>query len=811
MRDRVLRLLTRLVWAIVIAAVLGALGGWILAQSLHIPQVDQLMASRPASATRILAADGSTLATFAIERRIVLKPEEIPNNLKLAIVAIEDADFYKHGGVDPAAVLRAVFYSIKERRLGAHGGASTLTQQLARNFFSMHQRTLRRKLKEMFLAIDIEKRLSKDQILTLYANLIYLGHGAYGVEAASRLYFGKQAKELTLPEAALIAGMIQNPERRWSPIRNPRGALQRRNHVLDRMQHLGFITAEQAGEAKKAPLDASLHRQHYSTGSFFVETVRQRIEKSYGTDTLYSGGLTVRTTLDPGLQRAAQRAVREGLTALDMSLGFRRPRNIVAEGLTKDPAGWEAPSWHDLVMEPGGMAHAVVLKVSRSVARLRIAERHAVLHRAGAKWTGTSSLRRILKPGDLVLVRLPDPLPTEEKADLEIQLLQEPALEAALVAMDNRTGAIRAMVGGFDYGRSEFNRAIQAKRQCGSAFKPFVYMTAFQQGFTPADTLLDAPFLLPDAEGNMTYCPKNYYPKYFGITTLRRALEHSYNATAVKLQQLVGGDAVVDTARRFGISTPLHPYATLALGALEVRLIDLVRAYAGIANMGESPDPRFLTVVEDRDGRTLERSYPKLQRAMPPAVSYLMVHVLEGVVKEGTGVRAARLPAHLAGKTGTTDDYTDAWFLGFSPRITVGVWVGRDLKKRIGKKMTGARAALPIWIRFMKSYLKTLDEAARKETFPVPAGVVFTPVDYFTGLRAIPSCPKVILEAFLDGTEPSESCSKEWHRIIQLPWPFQLPYYTPRPGEPMPTAEAIALADERLTDTEDEDTAAASH
>ncbi len=804
MRDRLLSLLTRLVWALVIAAVLGALTGWIVAQSLHIPQVDQITAFQPASATRVLAADGSTLATFAIERRIVLKPEEIPNNLKLAIVATEDADFYHHGGVDPAAILRAVLYSIKEGRLGAHGGASTLTQQLARNFFRMHERTLRRKLKEMFLAIDIEKRLSKDQILTLYANLIYLGHGAYGVEAASRLYFGKPAKELTLAEAALIAGMIQNPERRWSPLRNPTGALHRRNYVLDRMRQLGFITPEQCEAAKKAPLGASLHRPHYSTGSFFVETIRQRIEKSYGTDTLYSGGLTVHTTLDPELQRAAERAVHEGLVGLDMSLGYRRPDNIVTEGLAEKPADWNAPSWRDLVFEPGAMVHAVVLEVSRRKARLRIADRHAVLGLAGAKWTGTRSLRRILKPGDLVLVRLPDSLPKDEAADLKVTLLQEPAIEGALIAMDNSTGAVRALVGGFDYSRSEFNRAIQAKRQCGSAFKPFVYMTAFQQGFTPADTLLDAPFLLPDAEGNLTYCPKNYYPKYFGITTLRRALEHSYNATAVKLQQLVGGDAVVATARRFGISTPLHPYATLALGALEVRLVDLVQAYAGIANLGEAPEPRFVTEVDDRDGRTLERSYPTLHRAMPPAVSYLMVHVLEGVIKEGTGVRAARLPAHLAGKTGTTDDYTDAWFLGFSPRLTVGVWVGRDLKKSIGKRMTGARAALPIWIRFMNDYLATLDESTRREAFPVPAGVVFTPVDYFTGLRAIPSCPKVILEAFLDGTEPSQSCSDEWHRIIKLPWPFQLPYYTPRPGEPMPTPEAIAVADERLTDTGDE-------
>ena len=802
MRERLLHLLTKLVWAIVIGCVAGALLGWTVAQFLHIPQVDQLTAFRPASATRVLAADGSTLANFAIERRIVLKPEEIPDNLKLAIVAIEDADFYTHGGVDPAAILRAVFYSIKEGRLGARGGASTLTQQLARNFFQMRERTVKRKVREWLLAIDIEKRLSKDQILTLYANLIYLGHGAYGVEAASRLYFAKPARELTLPEAALLAGMIQNPERRWSPIRNPEGALSRRNHVLQRMFELGFISREQYRTAIEAPLDASLHRQRIQVGSYFVETIRQRIEQSYGTDSLYSAGLEVHTTLDPTLQRNAESAVREGLVALDMSLGYRRPRNLLEQNLAASPEEYEPPSWADAELEPGGMVTGVVTGVERKSARIRIPGREARLPLSGAKWTRTSSLKRILREGDIVLARLPETLPGE--GVLEVGLLQEPALEAALVAMDNRTGAVRALVGGFDFHRSEFNRAIQAKRQCGSAFKPFVYLTAFQQGFTPADTLLDAPYLLPDAEGNLTYCPKNYYPQYFGITTLRRALELSYNATAVKLQQLVGGDAVVDTARRFGITTPLHPYATLALGALEVRLLDLVSAYAGIANLGEAPRPLMITEVLDQDGTTLERAYPSLQPALPPAVTYLMVHVLRGVVVRGTGIAARKLPAHLAGKTGTTDDYTDAWFIGFTPRLTLGVWVGRDLKQPIGKRMTGARAALPIWIRFMERYLEGLDEASLEEDFPVPAGVVFSPVDWKTGLRAIPSCPTVVLESFLDGTEPTQSCSEEWHRIIEEPWPFQLPFYTPRPGEPMPTPEAVKVADDRLTGKDEE-------
>ncbi|NOZ78715.1 MAG: PBP1A family penicillin-binding protein [Acidobacteria bacterium] len=798
MNERTLRLLTRLVWAAVAGCLAGALLGWGLAQMLHIPQVDKITSYTPSSTTTVMADDGTPLANFSVQRRIVLRPEEIPNSLKLAIVATEDADFYHHGGIDPAAIFRAVVYSILKGRLGARGGASTLTQQLARTYFGMHQRTIKRKLKEMLLAIDIEKRMSKDQILTLYANMVYLGQGAYGVEAASRLYFGKSARDLDLAQAALLAGMIQNPERRWSPIRNPSGATHRRNYVLKRMLDLRFITPQAYQAAIREPLGVSLHKQRIDTGAYFVETIRQRLEKSYGTDALYSGGLQVTTTLDPTLQRAAERAVREGLVKLDMSLGYRRPENVIADGRATSPDAYSPPSWNDLELEPGAMVEGVVTKVSRRRATFRIASRTARLDLAGAAWTHTTSLRRILRPGDVTLVRLPTTVPEDPKKPIPVTLLQIPSIEAALVAMDNRTGDIRAMVGGFDFHTSEFNRAIQAKRQCGSAFKPFVYLTAFQQGYTPADTLFDAPFLLPDATGKLTYCPKNYHGEYHGITTLRRALELSFNATAVKLEQLVGPRNVIKTARKFGITTPLHPYATLALGAFEVRLIDLVRAYAGFANLGVTPKPIMITEVKNLDGKVLERNFPDLEPAMPPPVTYLLVHVLQGVVLEGTGQAAASLDAHLAGKTGTTNAYTDAWFVGFSPRLTVGVWVGRDLKKTIANRMTGARAALPIWMSFMKTYLDALDPQTRKEDFPVPAGVVFTPVDWYTGLRAIPSCPKVILEAFLDGTEPTESCSKKRHELVKLPWPFQEPFYTPRPGEPMPTPDAVEIANERL-------------
>jgi len=804
-------LVTVLLWAAVAGCLAGAFAGWIIAQFLHVPQVDLLATFEPAATTRIYAADGRQVASYALEQRVVLRPEEIPDHFKLAVVAIEDADFYSHGGVDPQAVMRAAWYSVVDRRIGSRGGASTLTQQLALNLFLKRQRTLSRKIKEALLALDIEKRYSKDQILTLYANQIFLGHGAYGVEAASELYFQKSAMDLTLAEAALLAGMIPSANNKYDPIRRPENALNRRNKVLSRMLELDFIDAAAYEEAVAQPLGVALHRDRVETGAYFLEMTRQEIERRYGTDALYTSGLQVHLTMDRVLQLEAERALRGGLVDLEMiHIGYRRPPNVLADGALEAVEDYHHPSWEQLELVPGAMVKAVVRDVSTRKADLRIGKRAAELSLESAEWTKTSSLKRILKTGDLVLVRLPDPLPEESEDSEEpekplvVDLLQEPEVEGALVAMDNRSGAILALVGGFDFQRSEFNRAVQSSLQCGSAFKPFVYLTAFEHGFTPADTVFDAPYLLPDGTGELTYCPKNYYEKYYGIVTLRRALELSYNASAVKLQQLAGSQSVVETARKFGISTELHPYPSLALGSLGVRLIDLVRAYSGIANLGEVPEPYFISEVYDRDERLQERFFPSSERVMPEAVTYLALYMLRGVVEHGTGVSARWLDANLAGKTGTTDLYSDAWFVGFSPRITVGVWVGRDVKAPIGKKMTGAKAAQPIWNNFMTAYLDTLTAAEKAEDFQVPAGVVFTPVDATTGERAVPPCSyqeNVILEAFLDGTEPVDPCSEEMGEIMDLPWPFQLPYYTAKPGEPMPTFDAVEVADERLRPT----------
>jgi len=702
-RSRRLRLLTRLTWAAVAGCLAGAVAGWASGRTLHVPQLERIGSYRPPAAGVFRAADGEPVASFALERRVELRPEQVPARLKLALVAAEDARFYRHGGVDPLAVLRAAIGSLRTGRLGGTGGGSTITQQLALNLFLSRDRTLSRKAREAVLAMDLEKRLSKDQILTLYANQVYLGRGAWGVEAASQLYFGVPVGDLTLAQTAMIAGMIPSPENRFNPTRNPEGTLRRRNRVLDRMRELGFVPPAEARAAAAQPLGASTHRERAGAGEFFVEEARRRVVAAFGRDALYRDGLQVDLTMDPALQEAADAAVREGLLALDQSLGFRRPVNV-----------------------------------------------------------------------------------------------ERDRLEAALVAMDNRTGAILAMVGGFDFGRSEFNRATQAARQCGSTFKPFVYLTAFERGFTPSDTVLDAPFLLPDGRGRLTYCPRNYHPVYYGVTTFRRAVEGSYNASAVKVQELVGREAVVDTARRFGVGDDLLPYPSLALGSMEARLVDVVRAYAGIANLGEVPEPYMVSAVRDREGRVLEAHEVRRDRVMASPPVYLMLHAMRGVIARGTASAASSLPGDLAGKTGTTDDLTDAWFVGFSPRITVGVWVGRDARAPIGPGMTGAVAALPIWSRFMAAYLESLPEEDRHERFPVPPGVVFAPVHRLTGLRLPPGEVDAVDEAFLDGTDPIAAHTPELGALMQLPWPFQLPSYTPHPGEPMPSPEAVAIADQRL-------------
>jgi penicillin-binding protein 1A len=774
---------------------IGSIVGLLLSRGINLPAVESLTAFRPAAATEVRAKDGSMLGTFSREKRIPLAAEQIPQVFRNAVIASEDASFYRHTGLDPRGIVRAALRNVLN--LGASTqGASTITQQLARGLFLTPEKKLKRKIKEALLAIEIEQRFSKDEILSLYCNQVYFGHGTYGVEAASRFFFGKPAMQLTVPEAALLAGIIQRHDRQ-SPIRYPDRALTRRNYVLGRMLEEKMITREAFAAARALPLSVKPHYDRSAVSAYFVEEVRRTVEERFGTKEMLEGGLQVDTTLDPKLQAMAESAVRNGLVELQRRLGWPGARRNVLAEPDADLATWTDPSWRFLRWQAGELVYALVTDVQAESASLRIADRRAPLLPKGIAWTGRTNLTRLTKRGDVLLVRLRQ-VPTDAGQPLAVELEGEPTTEGALLLIDNRTGAILALVGGFDFERSEWDRAMQAARQCGSAFKPFVYVAAFERGFSPTDLMLDAPVLLPDEQALPTYCPLNYYRRFEGMVTLRYALEHSLNASATKLQQLVTGEGVIEVARRLGIKQMLAPYSSMALGSFELTLPELSAAYAAIANRGQAAEPYFIARVRNGEGQTLLEARPKVHQAIREDVAYLMTHVMEGVIQRGTAVAARELGAHLAGKTGTTDRYTDAWFIGFTPRITCGVWVGRDLKTPIGRKMSGTEAALPTWIKFMKAYLDAQTEAVRQEDFSVPAGVAMVAVDQRTGLRAVPACgDSVILEAVPE-SQQIDDCSERMHQIIALPWQQQLTYYAYRPGEPMTTPESIAAAEARL-------------
>ena len=778
----------------------GAVAGLALSRGIKLPAVEALTAFRPAAATQVRAKNGTLLATFSREKRIPLRAELIPAVFRNAVIASEDANFYRHTGVDPRGILRAALRNAFN--LGSSTqGASTITQQLARGLFLTPEKKLIRKVKEALLAIEIEQHFSKDEILALYINQVYFGHGTYGVEAAARFFFGKPAAQLAVPEAALLAGIVQRNDRQ-SPIRYPLRARARRDYVLGRMLEERMITREEFDAARSSPIEVKPHYDHAVNASYFIEEVRRSVEDRFGSKEMLEGGLEVDTTLDPALQELAERSVRDGLAALQRRLGWPGARRNVL-GEAGDPGAWRDPSWRFVRWHKGELAYALVEEVRADLATLRIAERRATLLPAGAKWTGRTNLTRLCKRGDVLLVRLAL-VPAEAAVPVTVELEGEPTPEAAMVVLDNRTGAILALVGGFDFERSEWDRAMQAARQCGSAFKPFAYIAAFERGYAPNDPILDAPVLLPDERGLPTYCPLNYYLRFDGIVTLRHALEHSLNAAAAKLQQLVTGEAVIDAARRLGIERRLEPVSSLALGSFEVTLLELASAYSGVANRGQLAEPYFIARVRDEQGRVLLDQRPKVRQAIREDVAYMLTQVLHGVIVRGTAAAASGLPGHLAGKTGTTDRHTDAWFIGYSPRITCAVWVGRDVKTSIGRRMTGAEAALPTWMAFMRAYLDAAGGAVAGEDFPVPAGIALVAIDRRTGLRASPDCgADVILEA-LPEDRPVDECTPRAHHLVSLPWSEQLPYYAYRPGEPVTTPEASAAAAAKMTTPEAE-------
>jgi penicillin-binding protein 1A len=734
----------------VVTALLGTLSGLLFAYADDLSQISALDDYRPSTITRLLARDGQPIGEFAVERRVVIGYADIAPVLRQAIIASEDGEFEEHFGL---SISRILVTAIRDVLYQQRYGASTITQQVARMLFL--QEYMRggvfarsgtagweRKLKEAMLAVQLEKRYTKREIFTFYANHVPLGHGAYGVEAASRMYFDKPASDVTLEEAATLAAIVQTPARR-SPFVNPDQALARRNsYVLPRMAAEGYITAEEAEEAAARPLVVvGQPSPEPSVAPYFVEEIRKTIEQKYTADALYEAGLRIQTTLDVGLQEAVNQALNRGLRSFDKRRSrYRGPvRNVLGGGpierFTTDRwnrpilAGDVVPALVTFVAGPGGNGGA----------RVRIGQHDVELPRSAFAWTRQASAANLFDVGDLIEVEV---RAVEGNRPVDLALEQTPLVQGAALVLDNQTGEILAMSGGFDFAKSKFNRATQARRQVGSLFKPIVYTAAIDRGFTPVSVFIDEPIALETGPGQPTYSPQNYDRKFEGPVTLRRALEQSRNVPAVKLMAELGPAQVVGYAKRFGLRGDYPPYLSLALGAAEATLLETASAYTAFPNRGVRMEPYSIVSVADREGNLLEENHPQPHEAMRADTAFVLTNMLRGVVQRGTGGAAAVLDWPLAGKTGTVDDYTDAWFIGFDPDVTVAVWVGYDEKKPLGEGETGSTTAVPIFMDVMRAYIQQHGDRDNPPQFEAPGNIVFVTLD------------SGVTEAFINGTQP---------------------------------------------------------
>jgi penicillin-binding protein 1A len=713
------RLVGRVLFAllVLISVLVGATAGLLLVYTTDLPQVDALENYRPSSITELYDDHDRVIGSFALQRRVVAGYDDYPPVLRDALVSIEDKDFYSHSGINFWRIVGAAYRDIESG--GKVQGASTLTMQLARNLFLSPDRRWQRKVQEAMLAIQIERRFTKPQIFTLYANQIFLGHGVYGFESASEYYFSKPAKQLTLDEAALLAGLPKGPTV-YSPITHPDRAQKRRNLVINAMLEDGKITAAQAADARSAPLVLHLAHDPNSLAPYFVEEIRRYLEGKYGADQVHEGGLKVYTSLDVDLQKAANQAVLDGLAAYERRHGWKgHLENVVDEGAVLDK--YSHPDWDD-EPEANGYIHALVTSAGTGIATLKFGRYTAAIGQADVAWT-QQKLADILKTGDICYIKL---LTLSTNGAAHVSLEQDSGAQGALLAIDNVTGAIKALVGGRDFNTSKFDRATQALRQVGSSFKPYVYTTVIDEGGSPDDTILDEPVSFDTPSG--PYTPHNYDEKFEGIITLRRALAQSRNIPALKLANKVGIKNVIDYAERFGITSKLPPYLPVALGSAEITLLEQTAAYSVFPNDGVRVTPRYITRVTDYEGRVLEEDFPDVKDVVSERTARIMTSMLREVVLHGTGVAAAKLPFPVAGKTGTTNDFTDAWFMGFSPTMTCGVWVGYDEKKSLGAKETGAHAALPIWMNFMTTAMAGKD-AGDFQPSPIAPHAVAQKVD----------------------------------------------------------------------------------
>ena len=728
----------------VLAAVGGSLTGLVLAYQNDSELLRQLESYEPSIITQVFGDDGEVIAEFAVEKRVVIDFEDIPVHLQQAFVASEDQRFWSHPGFDPVGIARAVWDSLWAGEFVS--GASTITQQLAGTLFlDRREVTFTRKIREAILAFKIDRAYTKREILTFYCNMLHFGHGLYGVEAAADYYFGKHARDLSVEEAALVVGIAPSPNN-FSPFIDPEAALKRRDLVLRRMKDEGLLTPEEAERASSVPLQLRRRGPSNNVAPYFVEEVRQYLEEKYGSTRIYRGGLRVHTTLNRNMQEAANRAIDNALRALDKRQGFRPIETNVLGDMEISIQEFRAEDW----VEPFKVDQVLTGVVTEQGRRptVRIGRFIARIGEEDVAWTEQTP-EAILKVGDVTQFRVKEI--DSENRTMSVELEQEPLVEGALAAIDARSGQIKSMVGGFDFERSKFNRATQAMRQPGSAFKPFAVAAAIDEGYTPTSLILDAPVRYEDPHVEEVYEPRNYDKKYEGWVTLRRLVEGSRNIPAVRLTHQIGPEKVAEMARRLGLEGPVPPYLSVTLGSAEATPLEMVSAYSTFANQGIRMRPYFVTKVTDRDGNLLEETYPKAASAIRADTAYLVTNLLRGVVLRGTAGRAARLGRPLAGKTGTTNDYTDAWFLGFDPTLVAGVWVGFDKKVNLGRGEVGARAALPAWIEFMEAAVR--DKPI--EDFPIPSNIVFVPVDKVTGYPVDGPGDNVIMEAFVSGTEPA--------------------------------------------------------
>ncbi len=715
-----------------------------------LPSTQSLKNYYPPLVSSIYARDGSLIGEFYTERRFLVPLQQMSPHLIKAFLAAEDVRFYEHGGIDLQGIIRAFYRNWQAGEIVQ--GASTITQQVVKSLLLTPEKTWVRKLKEALLAYRIDQSLSKDQILEMYLNQIYFGSGAYGVEAAAQTYFGKHASELTMSEATLLAGLPKAPSR-YSPFQDLSAARERQKHVLQRMVKVGFISQKTAEEVFSEPLQLSEPR-HWTlkTLNSFSEEVRRQVEQRYGKEGLYTEGLQIYTTLDPKAQEYAELALDRGLREIDKRHGYRKTRRHLPgekwESFLKELKD------RDDQLVAGKVQEALVMEYlpKTKTYRLGLGSGRAELSSSGWEWIGMSGRRaaKMFQPGDIISVRV------EKQQDNGVWLAaleQEPNLQGAFLAIAAQTGEVLCMVGGREFEKSQFNRVIQAIRQPGSAFKPIIYSAAIDKGYTESSILIDSPISREDPSLQGPWKPANYDRKFWGPILLRNALIHSRNVVTVKLLDAIGIDYAIDYARRLGITTPLTPTLSLALGASEVSLWELIGAYSSFANQGQRVAPYMISKILDRNGHILEQHQVQSEPVISPQTAYVMTHLLEDVIQQGTGVRAKSLGRPAAGKTGTTNDLKDAWFIGYTPSILAGVWAGRDDHNlSLGRKETGGHAACPIWVYFMEKWLK--DKPI--ETFPIPPGVVFVKINNSTGARARSSDPKAVYAAFLENELPPE-------------------------------------------------------